>query len=138
MESVTVLSCAFNSIRVESISGTMACIHALVRRLEFSAFEILETILKGQRVNNKFIDAIVLEILRHHGPSPSRILTVFKKRRAFSKWSIILAAVFIKKAWAAFVARSLEPESKFVTNFLKKRWCAQISALNSGININGR
>jgi hypothetical protein len=79
--------------------------------------------LKGHlKVHNRFVDSIVSKLIMVYGPSACRIVTVFKKRKALSRWSIILAAVFMKNAWRVFVQRALRPDSAFVQSYLKNRF----------------
>lgn len=122
-ETVTVLKFAFESIKSESVEGSLACVHALSKRLEYEPFEVLETMLKGQcSINNRFVDTIVSKLIMAYGPSTCRIVTVYKKRKALSRWSTILAAVFMMKAWRAFVQHALRPDSAFVQSYLKNRF----------------
>ena len=122
-ETVTVLRCALESIQNESVEGSFACINALSRRLDYDPFDVLDNMIKGHStVKNKFLDTIISKLVAHYGLSTSRLVKVYRRRRAFSRWSTILAAVAVQRAWRWFVQRALRPQSAFVQSFLKNRF----------------
>ena len=127
-ETHTVEACAAVSIRNESLVGTLACVHAISRRREKSPYATLECVLRGHIIKNKFIDSVICGLIKAYGLSSHRLVITYRKRRARTMWSFVLAAVFMKKAWRQFVAQSLDPDSTFVNSYLKTRFsrsCAE-------------